>query len=175
MNLFDQTLPVFKQSLRALSAMMTKGKAAVEDQGKNIDALLQARLAHDMHPFSTQIRFTCMQAVLCVNRFCGTDHPMPDENATDFAALQAMIDGTLQMLDGVSAGAIAAETTKMSMDLPNGMIFDMTLSQYARDWALPQFYFHLMIAYALLRNQGVAVGKADYVPYMMAYLRQAPA
>lgn len=47
--------------------------------------------------------------------------------------------------------------------LPQGMVFDLTAAQYARDWALPQFYFHVMTAYAILRAQGVELGKADYV------------
>ena len=55
--------------------------------------------------------------------------------------------------------------------LPAGMVFDLTAEQYARDWALPQFYFHLMIAYAILRAEGVDLGKADYVAHMFAYLR----
>ena len=49
--------------------------------------------------------------------------------------------------------------------------FVLTAEQYARDWALPQFYFHLMTAYAILRSQGIALGKADYVPHMFPYLR----
>ena len=55
--------------------------------------------------------------------------------------------------------------------LPAGMIFDLTADRYARDWTLPQFYFHLMIAYAILRSEGVDLGKVDYVPHMFAYLR----
>jgi hypothetical protein len=51
------------------------------------------------------------------------------------------------------------------------MIFDLTGEQYARDWALAQFYFHLNTAYAILRNQKIELGKADYVPHMFAYLR----
>lgn len=51
------------------------------------------------------------------------------------------------------------------------MVFDLTTEQYSRDWALGQFYFHVMIAYAILRAQGVSLGKADYVPHMFAYLR----
>jgi hypothetical protein len=51
------------------------------------------------------------------------------------------------------------------------MIFDMSGSQYARDWALPQFYFHLIAAYAILRNSGVELGKVDFVPHMFAYIR----
>jgi hypothetical protein len=51
------------------------------------------------------------------------------------------------------------------------MIFDLTAEQYARDWTLPQFYFHLMIAYSILRSAGVNLGKADYVTHMFACLR----
>jgi hypothetical protein len=56
-------------------------------------------------------------------------------------------------------------------ELPNGMVFDMTGEQYVRDWALPQAAFHQMAAYAILRQAGVALGKADYVPHMFGYLR----
>jgi hypothetical protein len=52
-----------------------------------------------------------------------------------------------------------------------GIAFDMTGETYARDWALPQFYFHLMTAYTILRSQGVELGKVDYVQHMFAYLR----
>lgn len=51
------------------------------------------------------------------------------------------------------------------------MVFDMTGEQYARDWALAQFYFHLITAYAILRSRKIDLGKADYVPHMFAYLR----
>ncbi len=60
---------------------------------------------------------------------------------------------------------------ELSLELPTGMIFDLTGEQYARDWALAQFYFHLNTAYAILRNQKIELGKADYVPHMFAYLR----
>ena len=56
-----------------------------------------------------------------------------------------------------------------------GMVFDMTGETFIRDWALPQITFHQMIAYALLRNAGVPLGKVDYVPHMFAYLRPGTA
>ena len=55
--------------------------------------------------------------------------------------------------------------------LPMGMIFDLTAEQYVRDWALPQFYFYVMTAYAILRAAGIDLGKADFVAHMFAYLR----
>ena len=77
--------------------------------------------------------------------------------------------------------AIAADTpeidpaTPIAHALPQGMVFDLTAEQYVRDWALPQFYFHVMTAYAILRAQGVELGKADYVAHMFAYLRPGTA
>jgi uncharacterized protein len=63
------------------------------------------------------------------------------------------------------------EDRPVAHEIPNGMIFDLTAGQYARDWALPQFYFHLMAAYAILRSEGVALGKADYIPHMFSFIR----
>jgi hypothetical protein len=55
------------------------------------------------------------------------------------------------------------------------MILDVTAERYARDWALPQFYFHLITAYAILRSQGIDLGKADYVQHLLPHLRHAAA
>jgi hypothetical protein len=55
--------------------------------------------------------------------------------------------------------------------LPSGMIFDLTAEQYARDWVLAQFYFHIITAYAILRKEQVDIGKIDYIPHMLPYLR----
>ena len=62
-------------------------------------------------------------------------------------------------------------STQIAHALPQGMVFDLTAEQYARDWALPQFFFHVMTAYSILRSQGVELGKADYVAHMFTYLR----
>ena len=76
------------------------------------------------------------------------------------------------MVEAAAAEAISIEPgTPIAHSLPMGMIFDLTAEQFARDWALPQFYFHVMTAYAILRAQGVELGKADYVAHMFAFLR----
>ena len=62
-------------------------------------------------------------------------------------------------------------TLQIAIELPGNITFDMSGEQYARDWALPQFYFHVITAYAILRHYGITLGKADYVPHMFAYLR----
>ncbi|MNG36593.1 hypothetical protein D3C84_1236700 [compost metagenome] len=61
---------------------------------------------------------------------------------------------------------------QIAIALPNGITFDMTGSEYAVNWVTPQFYFHLVTAYNILRHNGVPLGKADYVQHMFAYQRQ---
>jgi hypothetical protein len=83
-------------------------------------------------------------------------------------AVRLLDDVGTDELDDMAARPIAHE-------LPTGMIFDMTGEEYVRDWALPQAAFHQMIAYAILRQAGVPLGKVDYVPHMFAYLRPGTA
>jgi hypothetical protein len=76
------------------------------------------------------------------------------------------------MIDGLPQEALDGDDQRpIAHQIPNGMIFDLTAMQYARDWALPQFYFHVMAIYAILRGEGIALGKADYVSHMFRYLR----
>ncbi|WP_442919361.1 DUF1993 family protein [Methylobacterium sp. SyP6R] len=82
---------------------------------------------------------------------------------------------TLARLDALAPQALdAGADSAATLELP-GLTFDMVGDDYARDWALPQFYFHLVTAYALLRSQGVQLGKTDYVPHMFGYLRPGTA
>jgi len=174
-------LPTYRQMLKALSAWLDKAEAQLPvDEAQ---ALLVARLAPDMFPLSTQIRFACVQAYEGVLRLKGEDFPplldtLLDEgrNAGDhpgtIADARSRIDQTRAWLGDVAPDELEGEPERpIAHSLSMGMIFDLTAEQYARDWALPQFYFHLMIAYAILRSKGVDLGKADYVSHMFAYLR----
>ncbi len=76
------------------------------------------------------------------------------------------------MLNGLAFDALDAKADKpLVHELPNGMILDLTAEQYARDWTLGQFYFHIMTAYSILRSEKVALGKADYVAHLFPYIR----
>ena len=106
-----------------------------------------------------------LQALLDEGRNAG-------DNPGSIADAKARIDETIALLEALPAGALDGDEQRpIEHALPIGLTFDLTAEQYARDWALPQFYFHLMIAYAILRNQGVDIGKADYVTHMFAYAR----
>lgn len=183
MSVTSFLIPSFTQMLRALSAWLDKAVAHQQAAGLDPDALLTKRLADDMFPLSAQIRFACFQGQEAVYRLRG--EALPDalvavrvegsnagERAGTMAEAQARIAEALAFFATLGPDALDdGEGGMIAHDLPMGMIFDMTGEQFARDWALPQFYFHLNIAYAILRNHGVQLGKADYVAHAFAYLR----
>lgn len=181
MSLTALLVPTFRQMLNTLSGWLAKAEAGWPDGGA--EELLAARLAPDMFPLTTQIRFACVQAYEAVFRLRGEDFTaVHKELLTEgrdaggspgtIADARARIDQTVAMLDSLAADALDGDPQRpITHALPSGMIFDLDAELYARDWALPQFYFHLMIAYAILRSQGVPLGKVDYVPHMFPYLR----
>lgn len=172
--------PTYVQMLGALSAWL--GKAETRRDGQ-AETLLDASLAPDMFSLSTQVRFACVQAQEGMYRLRGEAFPplikqLLDEgrNAGDhpgsIADAQARIAETIGIVERAASDAPTLDpATPIAHELPQGMIFDLTAEQYVRDWALPQFYFHIMAAYAILRSQGVELGKADYVAHMFPYLR----
>jgi hypothetical protein len=86
------------------------------------------------------------------------------------------IEETLALVRSLASDpADPDERRPIAHALPAGMVFDLTAAQFARDWALPQFYFHVMAAYAILRVQGIGLGKADYVAHMLGFLRPGTA
>lgn len=177
----DLLFPTYVQMLGALSAWLEKGKSQLPAEQHG--GLLAARIAPDMFPLSTQVRFACVQAQEGVCRLQGKEFPpsfqvLLDEgrNAGErpgtIADAQVRVAETLTVVEAAAAARIAIEpATPIVHALPIGMTFDLTAEQYARDWALPQFYFHVMTAYTILRAQGVELGKADYVAHMFAFLR----
>ncbi|WP_375397229.1 DUF1993 family protein [uncultured Sphingomonas sp.] len=181
MTLTDILVPTYVQMLKALSGWLGKAQAQLPDGAA--EALLSARLAPDMFPLSTQIRFACVQAQEGVFRLKGEAFPASMDVLLDegrnagghpgsIADAQARIAETISLVESAAAEAFDEDPERaIAHSLPMGMVFDLTAEQYARDWALPQFYFHLMIAYAILRGGGVELGKADYVAHMFAYLR----
>lgn len=174
--LYDLTVPAYQNGLKALSAELGRALAwgAENDIGELQFAV--ARLAPDMFPLAAQIRFTCTQALQPLVRLGVGDVPEFAEDAVDFADMQEQIAATLAFLDTVGPAVLGDDANRaVSFTLPNGMTFDMTALDYLRDWAQPQFYFHRVAAYAILRHMGVPLGKADYVSYMMRHLRPGTA
>lgn len=173
-------IPTYVQMLKALSSWLEKaGKT-----GPDADKLVHERLAPDMFPLASQVRFCCLQAHEGVHRMRGEALPpevqqlgrearqpaSPDEKLSN---LRALVARTVEWLGTQSPDALDAGAAQpVSITLPMGITFDIPEGEkYARDWALPQFYFHLVTAYSILRSRGLELGKADYVAHMFGYLR----
>lgn len=181
MSLTSLLVPSYIQMLNALSSWLTKAKQSRPEA--KAEALLSARLAPDMFPLATQIRFACVQAQEAICRLRAEAFPAAigelidegrngGERPGSLADAQARIDETIALLNALAPDALdASSITTIAHELPNGMVFDLSPVQYARDWTLPQFYFHVMTAYLILRNAKVELGKADYVAHMFPYLR----
>jgi uncharacterized protein len=168
-SLTELLIPTYKQMIKHLSAWLDKA-------GDKANELLAQRLAPDMHPLDTQVRYVCQQSKEAVCRLQGKEIP-PLRSADSPGTVEdakALLQETLTFLEALDPNALddpAVSERTITLELPGGMTFDMTAVQFARDWALPQFYFHMVVAYSILRNAGVELGKADYVPHMFAYLR----
>lgn len=185
MMLPDILVPTYTQMLDALSAWLTKAEAQWPDG--EAEALMLARLAPDMFPLSTQVRFACVQALEGVARLRGEAFPDlvevllnegrdSSDNPGTVVQARDRIAETLEMISAAGASMPHIDPdSALEHTLPQGMVFDLTAGIYVRDWALPQFYFHLVTAYAILRAQNVDLGKADYVAHMFGYLRQGDA
>jgi hypothetical protein len=182
MTLTDLLIPTYRNNLHMLLGLLDKAEAQLG--ADRAEALLSARLAPDMWPLATQLRLAALQAQEAPMRLLGQQMPGPlDELLTEarnggehpgtLAEARARLTEALAYLDTLGGQALdAADADQpMALDLPMGMTFDLTRAQFARDWALGQFYFHVMAAYAILRSQGVEIGKADYVLHMFGYLR----
>ncbi|MCM0000020.1 MAG: DUF1993 domain-containing protein [Erythrobacter sp.] len=167
MSYATAALATYANMLGTLDHIVTK--AGTHEKG---EALLQARLAEDMFPLATQIRFTLDQVVTALNRLGNAGAASDDSDITTFAEAHARITAARELVANTDPATWPASGDMVEFTLPNGMTFAMQAHEYCRDWATAQFYFHLMAAYAILRAEGVALGKIDYVGYMMRYMKQ---
>lgn len=172
MDLYTLAIPTFVQMLKGMSAQLTKAEAYAADNDLSSQDLVDARLASDMFPLSTQVRFACTQASDLLSRLTGSDSFSPAEDATDFDGLRAQLADAVARLETTPASAFdGVDDKRLELKMPNGIIFDMTGAPFVRDWSLPQLYFHTMAAYAILRHKGVPLGKPDWVSHMFGYIR----
>ncbi len=166
----DILLSTYDNMLSSLDAWLAK--AADDPRG---DALLEHRLAEDMFPLARQIRFVCNLPGEALAATGSVAFGSSDQDDTTLEAARQRIAATRARIAGWREVPLAADDAPLALSLANGMTFDLETAGYVRDWAVPQFYFHLMTAYAILRAAGVPLGKPDYVGYMFRHLRQPPA
>lgn len=161
--IYDLTIPAFLRAFRNLSAQFDKAQAHAAANAIPLEDLFGARLAPDMLPLSGQVQRASDTAKGVLGRLSALDMPsFPDDEAT-FADLKERITKTVVFLESVKPEDLENAGARMVNLSAGKLSIDLDGDTYVTRFALPNFYFHVTIAYAILRNRGVPVGKMDYI------------
>lgn len=163
MSLYDFSIPVLCRGLSNLSALLEKGAAHAEAKKFDSIVLVQARLYPDMHPLSRQVQIACDTAKGAAARLAAIEIPKHEDTEVTLADLKQRVAKTLEFVKSVTADQLrASENRAIELKFPNRTL-NFTGRGYLTDFVLPNFYFHECMVYALLRNSGVEIGKADFL------------
>ena len=162
--MYTHSVPVFKQLLTALKAILAQADAHAAAHSIEPDALLQARLYPDMFPLVKQVQIAADFSRGISARLAGIEVPVHEGKENSFADLDALLAATLEFLDGVKSAQFDGSETKEIVLRP-GTPKEKKLSgqAYLANYGLPQFFFHVTTAYNLLRHNGLSIGKRDYM------------
>lgn len=163
-SMYRASVPVFKQMLQSLDDILVKAETHVADKKIEPQALLQARLFPDMFALLRQVQIACDFAKSVPARLAGAEVPAYDDTEQDFAGLRARIAKTLKFIDSLKAEQFEGSESR-DVILRPGTPKEKTLTGevYLLQYGLPQFMFHVTTAYAILRHNGVEVGKRDFM------------
>ncbi|HVK94259.1 MAG TPA: DUF1993 domain-containing protein [Noviherbaspirillum sp.] len=163
-SMYAASVPVFKQMLNSLSDVLSKAETHVAEKKIDPNALLQARLYPDMFPLIRQIQIASDFAKGVTARLAGVDVPAYEDNEQGFADLKARIAKTLAFIDSIQPEQIdGSEQREIVTQAGTPKEKRFTGQSYLINYGLPHFFFHVTTAYALLRHNGVEVGKRDYI------------
>ncbi len=163
-SMHTMSVEAFVPTLTALGKILDK--AAQHAAAKKFDpaVLVNARLAPDMYPLVKQVQIACDFAKNSTARLAGQEPPRFEDNEQTIEELKARIAKTLDYVKSVRPQAFeGSEDRDIKLSFPNGMSLEFKGLPFLRDWALPNFYFHAVTAYDILRHNGVDIGKRDYL------------
>ena len=161
--MYQASAPRFANMLRNLSALIDKAEAHCAAKKIEPTALTTFRLYPDMFPFTRQVQIACDTAKGAVARLAGAEIPKHDDTEQSFGDLKTRIAKTLDFIESVGAGKIdGTEDKEIVLSMRSGERRFKGM-QYLLGFAYPNFYFHITTAYALLRANGVPLGKVDYL------------
>ncbi|AYC34711.1 DUF1993 domain-containing protein [Pseudomonas cavernae] len=162
-SMHQLSIPVFERMLGNLSAIIAKAAAHAEARKIDPAVFVNARLAPDMFPFSRQVQIACDAAKGAGARLAGVEVPSHPDTESSFAELQERIAKTQTFLRSLSPAQFdGSEARRISLKLRDREVEFQGLD-FLTQFALPNFYFHISAAYAILRHNGVDIGKRDYL------------
>lgn len=163
LSLYDATIPTFLHSLRALKAILEKATAHAEARKFDPNVFVAMRLYPDMLPFSRQIQIASDAAKGAAARLSGTEPPKFEDTEATMAELIARIVKTIDYLESFKPQQFDGDDNRVITVKTPRTALSFKAVDFARHWALPNFFFHLTTAYALLRHGGVEIGKVDFL------------
>lgn len=159
LTLQQASAPIFVRGLTNLNHLIDKAVEAGLEEAE----LMEARLAPDMKPFADQIRMASFSGRSCAARLTGQPWPKTEDKEASLAELKETIDLSIAFIQGVDPAAFeGGETRRIELRFP-GVELDFEGAGYLTSFAIPNFFFHVTTAYAILRHRGVALGKRDYL------------
>ncbi len=162
--MYTNSVPVFKQLLTALQTILVQAQEHAVAKSIDPNALLQARLYPDMFPLVKQVQIAADFARGISARLAGVDVPVYEGKEQSFADLDALLTQTLGFLDSVSASQFdGRETAEIVLRPGTPKEKKLTGQSYLANYGVPQFLFHVTTAYAILRHNGLAIGKRDFM------------
>ena len=163
-SMSSASLPVCTTMLTNLNHFLAKAQEFVDAKKCDPAALTQYRLAPDMLPFTRQVLIACDAVKNGIARISGVDAPKFEDNESTLDELRARVGKTLAYLATVPAASVdATEAKEITFPVGRDATRTMSAEAYLKHWMLPNLYFHVTMAYAILRHNGVELGKIDYL------------
>jgi uncharacterized protein len=165
-SMHNASVGVYTQLLTNLGSILDKAEAWVAERKLDPNAILQSRLSPDMFTFTRQVQIATDMAKGTAARLAGQEPPRFEDNETSFAELRARVAKTIAILEGLPAAAFeGSESRAITLKLgPPGKQteFNFVGQDYLLGFGTPNVYFHYSMVYALLRHNGLEIGKRDY-------------
>jgi hypothetical protein len=163
-SLYQASVPTFVRALNAFLVILDKADAHAAAMKFDPQIYLTLRLRPDMYPFPRQVQSFCDHAKFAPHRLAGVESPRFEDNEATLDELRARIRRTLEANAKIDAKAIdAGAEREVAVPIGGGRKAMMSGATYLSHFALPNFYFHLVTAYDILRHAGVPIGKRDYL------------
>ena len=163
-SMYNASVPVFKQLLSALNGILDKAETHVINNKMDPDILLQASLFPDMFNLIRQVQIAADFAKGVTARLAGVEMPVYEDNEVSFQELQARTAKTLLFISSITPKKIEGSEEREIVTRPGTpKEKKFTGQDYLLHYGLPQFFFHVTTAYAILRNKGIEIGKRDYM------------
>lgn len=164
-SLYEATVPSYRQMLTALEAVLGKAEAFCAERGIAPEDLIQKRLAEDMFPFAYQVKSTAVHSIGAIEGVrAGTFSPDMSPPPDSFAGLRDKVAGAQEALAAIDPAEMDGfEGEPMLFTIGDRLRLEFTAESFLLSFSQPNFYFHTTTAYAILRGEGVNVGKRDYL------------